>query len=99
MPHAESRQSSLRKFPATQGYKNKGIPLSLTSDHETFCIGFIPCMQETLHETGAVFMEDMITSFGYNENGRLITAFLRSNEYDYKWLQIFIHKKTHMRKT
>ena len=44
-------------------------------------------------------MEDMITSFGYNENGRLITAFLRSNEYDYKWLQIFIHKKTHMRKT
>lgn len=99
MPHAETRQSSLRKFPATQGYKNKGIPLSLTSDHETFCIGFIPCMQETLHETGAMFMEDMITSFGYNENGRLITAFLRSNEYDYKWLQIFIHKKTHMRET
>lgn len=99
MPHAESRQSSLRKFPATQGYKNKGIPLSLTSDHETFSIGFIPCMQETLHETGAMFMEDMITSFGYNENGRLITAFLRSNEYDYKWLQIFIHKKTHMRET
>lgn len=92
MPHAESRQSRLRKFPATQGHKNKGIPLSLTSDHETFCMGLIPCMQETLHEMGAMFMEDMITPFGYNANGRLITAFLRSNEYDYKCLQIFIHK-------
>lgn len=44
-------------------------------------------------------MEDMITSFGYNANGRLIIAFLRSNEYDYEWQQIFIHKKTHMRDT
>ena len=56
-------------------------------------------MQETLHETGAMFMEDMITSFGYNANGRLIIAFLRSNEYDYEWQQIFIHKKTRMRDT
>lgn len=99
MLHAESRQSRLRKFPATQGYKNKRITLSLTSDHETFCMGLIPCMQETLHETGAMFMEDMITSFGYNANGRLIIAFLRSNEYDYEWQQIFIHKKTRMRDT
>ena len=44
-----------------------------------------------------MFMEDMSTSFGYNANGRLITAFLRSNGYDYEWLQIFTHKKTHMR--
>lgn len=44
-----------------------------------------------------MFMEDMSTSFGYNANGRLIRAFLRSNGYDYEWLQIFTHKKTHMR--